>query len=135
MKSILLFGFLGILAFGIFIFFPSRAVAHDIHAKELNKLLQERKEGKKSFVLIDVRTSEEHKEGYIPGTDMNIPHDQIDKLPQMGVNDKNTTIILYCRSGRRSDIAKSTLLKMGYKNVLNAGGVKDWTKEGYQLVK
>lgn len=121
------------LLLGFFVIFQQKTIAADIKADELKKLIEERKEGKKSFILIDVRTEKEHQEGYVPGTDLNLPHDQIEKLPQLGFSDKEKTIILYCRSGRRSEIAKETLQKMGYKNVINAGGVKDWTERGYKL--
>lgn len=123
---------LSIIALGFFIFYPYRVIAADISPDELRNFIQDRNEEKKSFILIDVRTSQEHQEGYIPGTDLNLPYDQIEKLSQF-VNDKDKMIILYCRSGRRSGIAKDTLIKMGYKNVINAGGVKDWVKKGYKL--
>lgn len=118
----------------MFIFFPFSAIGQDIKTSELKKMLEEREKGIRNFILIDVRTPEEHKGGYIPGTDLNIPYDQIEKLSELGI-DKKTTLILYCRSGRRAEIAKSTLLKMGYRNVINAGGVKDWIRNGYKLTK
>lgn len=111
-----------------FIFFIPRSFSKDITVDELKRLLEERKNGKEKFILIDVRTEEEHKEGHIPGTDLNIPHDKIEDINNI-VRDKQTKLILYCRSGRRSEIAKETLKKLGYKNVINAGGIKDWKYE------
>jgi rhodanese-related sulfurtransferase len=120
-----------------FFFFPFRydGFAQDISPKQLKKMIEERKEGKINFVLIDVRTKEEFESGYIPGTDLNIPHDEIgEKIGQLNIK-KDDTIILYCRSGRRSEIAKQELIKRGYKKVLNAGGIKHWIESGFELKK
>jgi rhodanese-related sulfurtransferase len=111
----------------LFIFIP-KSFGKDISTDELKRLLEERKNGKEKFFLIDVRTEEEHKEGHIPGTDLNIPHDKIESIKNI-IQNKETKLILYCRSGRRSQIAKETLKKLGYKNVINAGGIKDWKYE------
>lgn len=71
--------------------------------------------------VIDVRTDAEFQQGHLPSA-VNIPHDQIasrlDALP----SDRNRTIVLYCRSGRRSGIAKQTLEELGFTNAINAGG-------------
>lgn len=70
--------------------------------------------------VIDVRTEQEYKEGHLINS-INIPYGVIkDKITEH-VHDKNQKIIVYCRSGRRSGIAKKTLDEMGYTNVINAG--------------
>lgn len=76
------------------------------------------------FILLDVRSLPEHEEGAIPGAVL-IPLDQLDgrytELPM----DKE--IILYCRSGRRSQIAAEILMEKGYKRVSNLkGGIRAW---------
>lgn len=81
--------------------------------------------------LVDVRTPEEQ---HIKGTDAVIPYDKIkensDKLPQ----DKNTTIAVYCTSGRRSQIAAKDLISLGYIHVNNlGGGIAAWQKAGYEI--
>ena len=74
---------------------------------------------------VDVRTPEEFSSGHIDGA-INIPYDQIDaKLPALNKTKKDENILVYCRSGRRSEAAKQTLLKLGYKNVQNGGGMDD----------
>lgn len=72
-------------------------------------------------VLIDVRTEEEFAEGALPGAQL-IPHDQIGARIAVAVPDKNTPIVLYCRSGRRSSLAQDALQALGYRQVVNAGG-------------
>jgi Rhodanese-related sulfurtransferase len=51
---------------------------------------------------------------------LNIPYDEIEKHIKKLEAYKDKPIILYCRSGRRASIAKQTLEKYGFKNVLNA---------------
>ena len=90
---------------------------------ELEELINNSSE---EYILIDVRTAEEYADGYIP-TALNIPYDVIgDNLP---TDNKDAKIIVYCRSGRRSGIAKETLDSLGYSNVINFGGVSDWEGE------
>jgi len=120
-----------------FFFFPFRynGFAQDISPAQLKKMIEERKEGKTNFILIDVRTKEEFESGYIPGTDLNISHNEIgEKIGRLNIK-KDDTIVLYCRSGRRSEIAKQELIKRGYKKVINAGGIKQWVESGFELKK
>ena len=72
-------------------------------------------------VLLDVRTPEEFKQGYIPRS-QNIPLQLIDNTKHV-IEDKNTPIFVYCRSGNRSGQAKTLLEAMGYANVKNIGGI------------
>ena len=78
-------------------------------------------------MLVDVRTPEEYSQGHLQGS-VNIPYDQlaarVDEIDQ----DKDRDIVLYCRSGRRSGLAKRTLESLGYTNVLNAGGYEQMLK-------
>ncbi len=74
-------------------------------------------------LLIDVRTFEEHIENRIPDSEL-MPYDTIENL--VGDIDKDTEITVYCRTGRRSGIAKQKLEEMGYTNVINIGGIVSW---------
>lgn len=79
-------------------------------------------------IWIDVRTAEEHQESAIAGHP-NILYTEIgDRIASVAA-DKDAPIYLYCRSGRRSGIAKETLEQMGYTNVTNAGGIEDVRKQ------
>ncbi len=89
--------------------------------------LMEKKDNPNVFI-VDVRTPQEHAQGYIPGTDMNIPHMQIDRIKEYQIDPEKDTIVVYCRSGRRASIAYDALKKMGYRNVfLYKGSMLDWT--------
>ena len=75
-------------------------------------------------------------EGEIKNTDAFIPYDKIadnlDKLPK----DKNAKIVLYCRSGRMSEIAAQELSQLGYTQVSHlSGGMIDWKKNGYEIIE
>jgi len=72
---------------------------------ELDKILEE-----KNYIILDVRTLEEFYNGHLENA-INMPYDQIDNSVSF---DKNKTILVYCKSGRRSSIAKESLEKLGY---------------------
>jgi phage shock protein E len=72
-------------------------------------------------IWIDVRSVEEYQMAHIP-SHPNIPHKQIAWRIGELAGDKNAPIRLYCRSGRRSGLARETLLEMGYTDVENRGG-------------
>jgi phage shock protein E len=75
-------------------------------------------------VIIDVRTDEEYSQGHIEGA-LHMPHDRIGSLIGEQISDKDTPIVVYCRSGRRSQIAAETLADKGYTEVENGGGLED----------
>ena len=91
--------------------------------------------GNKGFHLIDVRSPEEHVTGVIPGTDLNIDYRSIEQRHReigAGLEDH---IVVYCQSGRRSNIAAETLADLGYTHVYNVeGSVNAWTQAGYPVV-
>lgn len=100
---------------------------HNSNAKNLVTYtdLQQKIADKEDIVLLDVRTAEEFNSGHIP-TAVLLPYDQIEDKSEKLLNDKNKEIIVYCRSGRRSAIALDMLVKLGYTNVKDFGGVSRW---------
>ena len=80
-------------------------------------------------VWIDVRSAEEFNAGHLQDA-INIPHDQILERIQSVSPDKDAPINLYCRSGRRAEVALNALKKAGYTNVTNHGGYEDLVKKG-----
>ena len=75
-------------------------------------------------IWIDVRTPTEYKKGHGNGA-TNIPFDHISAEIDKITTNKNAIIMLYCRSGRRSTLAKQALNELGYQNVINRGGIDD----------
>lgn len=73
---------------------------------------------------IDVRTQEEFNSGHIEGSAL-IPYEVIADHIASITEDKNADIRVYCRSGRRSEVAKDVLKAMGYANVINEGGYEE----------
>lgn len=80
-------------------------------------------------VWIDVRSAEEFNAGHLQDA-VNIPHDQILARIQAVSPDKNAPVNLYCRSGRRAEVALTELKNAGYTNVTNHGGYEDLVKKG-----
>ena len=80
------------------------------------------------YIILDVRRADEYAAGHIPGAinvaNENISTDEIPELP-----DKNQLIMVYCRSGRRSKEAAEKLVKLGYTNIVEFGGILDWKGE------
>ncbi|MCX4243576.1 rhodanese-like domain-containing protein [Paraliomyxa miuraensis] len=80
-------------------------------------------------LLLDVRSPEEFAQEHLPGAH-NVPHTEIDarwdELATLVGPDPNRPIVVYCRSGRRSGIAKEALLAQGYRQITNLGGISDW---------
>lgn len=80
----------------------------------------------KNALLLDVRTREEFIEVRIPGSVL-LPFDAIDAASAARiVGPKDRTVVVYCRSGRRSAVAASTLASLGYRNVYDLGGIGAW---------
>lgn len=85
-------------------------------------------ESESDYIILDVRRPDEFATGHIPNA-INIPNesigtDEISELP-----DKDQLILVYCRSGNRSKQASQKLVKLGYSNVVEFGGINDWKGE------
>ena len=77
-------------------------------------------------ILLDVRTKEEYNEKHIDGASL-LPLDKIDidSISQI-VSEKDTPIIVYCRSGNRSKQAREKLIALGYSKVYDLGAMSNW---------
>lgn len=98
-----------------------------ISAKEAKEMMEKGEYG----VILDVRTLEEYNEGHIEGATL-LPNDEIKEKAEITLYDKEEVILVYCRSGRRSESAAKELIEMGYTNVYDFGGIIDWS---YEIVK
>ena len=84
-----------------------------------------------SALILDVRTLDEYNEGHIKGA-LLIPDSEISERALQEIPDLSTTILIYCRSGRRSALAAQKLSELGYTKVYDFGGIVDWS---YETVK
>ena len=88
-------------------------------------------DSKDDIVILDVRTKEEFDGGHIKNAVL-IPDNEIKYKAETTLYDKNEMILVYCRSGRRSELASRELISKGYTNVIDFGGIIDWK---YDIVK
>jgi len=101
-------------------------------AIEYKKITQE--EAKKiidsgnSYILLDVRTQQEYDEKHIVGARL-IPLDRLRERAPKELTDKDALIMVYCRSGVRSQNASKILIELGYTNVFDIGGIITWNYE------
>lgn len=76
--------------------------------------------------IVDVRRRDEFESGHIPGA-ICIPGEEIDLDEPEQLSDKKEDILVYCQSGRRSQNAALKLVRMGYENVRDFGGIEEWS--------
>ena len=100
------------------------AVYVNITAEEAKQIM----DSEEGYIILDARTREEYAEGHIPGATQ-ISHEEIKEKAAEILPDKNQLILVYCRSGRRSKLAAEALVKLGYTNIKEFGGIIDWPYE------
>ena len=85
-------------------------------------------QAQEGYIILDVRTVQEYESGHIPGA-ICIPNETISdaEIPQLP--DKDQLILVYCRSGNRSKQAAAKLARLGYKNIVEIGGIGAWPGE------
>ena len=83
------------------------------------------------YIILDVRRPDEYAAGHIPNAinvaNESIGTDEMDEISELP--DKDQLIMVYCRSGRRSKEAAEKLVKLGYTNIVEFGGILDWKGE------
>ena len=80
------------------------------------------------YIILDVRRPDEFAAGHIPNA-INVPNETIGTADIPELPDKDQLIMVYCRSGRRSKEASEKLVKLGYTNIVEFGGILDWKGE------
>lgn len=115
--------------------YPVQATATDVKLKETyHKITPEQAKrfvDSNEGIVLDVRTLEEYNEGHIENA-LLLPNDEIENKAEITLYDKDELILVYCRSGRRSEDAARKLMDRGYTNVHDLGGIMDWP---YEVVK
>lgn len=103
---------------------PAKITPSKISAEDAKAIL----DNDEPFILLDVRTQEEFNAEHIKGAKL-LPDYDIQAKAETELPDKNTLIIVYCRSGARSSKAAGLLADLGYTNVRDMGGILDWPFE------
>ena len=96
-------------------------IVQKIDAEEAKKMM----ETSEDIIILDVRTEDEYNSGHIEGAIL-IPDNEISDRAEEVLSDKLATILVYCRSGRRSASASQTLNDLGYTSIYDFGGIIDW---------
>ena len=115
---------LGVASMFLFASAFSAEKAKKVTPEQAKAMLKE----KPSIILVDVRTNGEYAAAHIPGAIL-LPNESIGKQPPKALPDMNAEIVVYCRSGMRSADAARKLIKLGYKNVFDLGGIMSWPYE------
>ena len=97
-----------------------------ISAEEAKEIIES-----EDVTILDVRTQEEYNEGHIENSVL-LPVNDISAKAEEILTDKDAKILVYCRSGNRSASTSKQLIKMGYTNVYDFGGMNSWP---YEIIK
>lgn len=93
---------------------PAPATAPSVHEQAWEQI-------REGALLLDVRTPTEFAQGHLENA-LNIPYDQLrERVAELGP-DRDRAVVLYCRTGRRSELARQSLRELGFTHVLNGGG-------------
>lgn len=99
----------------------SQGTYQKLDPEEAKKMM----DSEKSAVIVDVRSKEEYEEKHITGAIL-IPNETIGDVTPKELPDKDAPIFVYCRTGVRSKEASEKLLKLGYTNIYDIGGITSW---------
>lgn len=97
---------------------------HKLTPEEAYQMMLENED----YILLDVRTADEYNEGHIENA-LLIPDFELSSRAEKELPNKEALILVYCRSGRRSEISAKELVEMDYTNVYDFGGINDWEYE------
>lgn len=129
MKRIILILIMGFSFFGLF---GQTNKFKTVDVKEFAAIIKDTTK----VTVLDVRTAEEHADGYIPGAHCNIDvlKDTYTRIATESLP-KDKPVALYCRSGNRSKNAARILAEKGYEVVELGGGFRGWVAAGNKIVK
>ncbi|GGW97805.1 rhodanese-like domain-containing protein [Alteromonas halophila] len=111
---------LSILALGLLASVQCTASAEPPDSVSASPYLLERVKNNE-WLLLDVRSEQEYREGHIPGA-INVPHDRIDEYLAELDDYKDKPVIVYCRSGRRAKLAMKQLQAKDFNKVSHLEG-------------
>ena len=96
-----------------------------ITAEEAKSMMEE----KPDAVILDVREQDEYDAGHIPGAVLLSVGTINEETAASAIPEKDTVVLVYCRSGNRSKTASQALADLGYTRIYEFGGIKDWPYE------
>jgi rhodanese-related sulfurtransferase len=106
--------------------FTTAVLASEVPQISQQGLLEVLKTSNNSIVLLDVRSEEEYNDGHVEGA-INMSHDAIEENIALLRQYKSSTIVVYCRSGRRADFAIDILTNHGFSNIQHlTGDMNGW---------
>lgn len=123
----LLFKLLPLLLFSAF----SHATIQQVTPQVLLKLIQDQQ----APLILDVRSQQEYQQSHIKGA-INISYDLLETKIELLKDYKNKPIVVYCRTGRRAQVAYQILQKEGFKQLVDLQGhMTLWQQRQYPLVR
>ena len=96
-----------------------------ITAEEAKSMMDEQPDA----VVLDVREQDEYDAGHIPGAELLSVGTIDEETAASAIPEKDTVVLVYCRSGNRSKTASQALADLGYTQIYEFGGIKDWPYE------
>ena len=107
---------------------PEKAQYTDISVQQAKEMID-----KGEVFILDVRTQEEYNAGHIRNSTL-IPVQDLSK--RLNEVPQGRKILVYCKTGGRSTTASEILVNNGFTQIYNMkGGITEWTKAGYEVVK
>lgn len=120
------FGLILVLVAGVAACSSSTGVIESLDADAAATLLED----DPTAVLLDIRTPEEYAESRIAGA-VNIDFYAADFSTRLGALDRDTTYVIYCRSGNRTTAALDIFRELGFSSVHAVdGGIQAWQGTG-----
>jgi len=117
------------------LFFLLASVAGAEYQGELTQKQAQERMTAGTITTIDVRSAGEYSKGHVPGA-INIPHDNISNQLEQIKHLKDKPVLLYCRSGRRADMAETTLSELGFSQLYHLqGDMMEWDKNQLPVEK
>jgi len=124
MKNFIIMIIMGVMLVGCGEATPEKEAYRKISAEDAKKMMDENED----IIVLDVRTEEEYAQGHIENSVL-MPDTEIEDKAEEILTDKDAVILIYCRSGRRSETATKELIDMGYAKTFDFGGINDWPYE------
>ena len=119
------------LAFSIF---TTAVLAGETQQMSQQELLEALKVANNNIVLLDVRSEDEYNHGHVAGA-INISHNAVEENLKQLAQYKNSTVVVYCRSGRRAGIAENILSENGFSNLHHlTGDMNGWLEAKLPVV-